>query len=252
MEKGDQLRILTGRTAQQPPEPPKGTRRVRWKADALKERLARLFRRGAKREDGRERVRVRAARSGPHLTFGERLIRNSAVACALLLTLMAVRNVDKPWSNRLTESIRSAVSMRVDWDNTLGRLSFVRALMPDSALVFLNLSDGETLCAPVEGVLRHAYSADQPWLEYACEADTPVRAAQAGTVRAVGRGAGEDYIVLLEHEQGESVYGYLASTGLQEGQQVNRGDELGKSSQRLYFEWREAGQSVDPGPRLGG
>ena len=76
--------------------------------------------------------------------------------------------------------------------------------------------------------------------------------AQAGTVTAVGRGAGSDYIVLVSHEGGESVYGYLASAGVQEGQQVEKGQELGKSSDRLYFEWREEGQSVDPAERLGG
>ena len=157
-----------------------------------------------------------------------------------------------PWSNRLTQSIRSAVSMRVDWDHTIGRLSFVRALMPDTALVFLNMGEGDALARPVEGTLSHAFSADQPWQEYACEADSPVSCAQAGTVTAVGRGAGSDYIVLVSHEGGESVYGYLASAGVQEGQQVEKGQELGKSSERLYFEWREEGQSVDPAERLGG
>ena len=108
----------------------------------------------------------------------------TAVACALLLTLMAVRNIDAPWSNRLTQSIRSAVSMRVDWDHTIGRLSFVRALMPDTALVFLNMGEGDALARPVEGTLSHAFSADQPWQEYACEADSPVSCAAAGTVTA--------------------------------------------------------------------
>ena len=239
MTNGEQLKILTGR---QPPEtqPEKKKRAEGWAS------RARFFR----REKRMNRPADKPA--APRLTFGERLIRNSAVACALLLTLMAVRNIDAPWSNRLTQSIRSAVSMRVDWDHTIGRLSFVRALMPDTALVFLNMGEGDALARPVEGTLSHAFSADQPWQEYACEADSPVSCAQAGTVTAVGRGAGSDYIVLVSHEGGESVYGYLASAGVQEGQQVEKGQELGKSSERLYFEWREEGQSVDPADRLGG
>ena len=34
--------------------------------------------------------------------------------------------------------------------------------------------------------------------------------------------------------------------------QLRLAQELGKSSERLYFEWREEGQSVDPAERLGG
>lgn len=235
MTNGEQLRILTERP-QQPPEA------------SSRKRPARL--RFLQRE--RKRPASRRVREKPRLTFGERLIRNSAVACALLLTLMAVRNMDAPWSNRVTQSIRSAISMRIDWDETIGRLSFVRALMPDTALVFLNMGEQESLCAPVEGTLTHAFSEEQPYLEYACDAETPVCAAQAGTVSAVGCGASGDYIVLLEHEEGESVYGYLSCAGVEVGQQVEKGAELGKSGERLYFEWREEGKSVNPEARLQG
>lgn len=234
MTNGEQLKILTRR---QPPDSPQPEQ---------KERAAR------RRFLPRRQSAPRADKPAPRLTFGERLIRNSAVACALLLTLMAIRNVDAPWSNRLTQSIRSAVSMRLDWDNTLGRLSFVRALMPDTALVFLNMGGDEALHAPVEGDKTHAFSEDQPWLEYACAQDSPVCCAQAGTVTAVGRGAGTDYIVLVSHEGGESVYGYLASACVEAGQALEKGQELGRSSERVYFEWREEGRSVDPGERLGG
>jgi len=196
------------------------------------------------------RKAARSEAGGSRLTFGERLIRNSAVACALLLSLMAARNIDRPWSNRLTQSIRSAVTMQIDWDEGLGKLRFVRALMPDAALVFLNLSDGEGLKTPVEGTLAHSFSEDQPWLEYRCETGSPVLAAQSGTITAAGQGAGGDWIILVQHEEGESMYGYLTSAALQVGQEVEKGGVLGQSSERLYFEWREAGSSVDPSQRL--
>lgn len=244
MTNGEQLRILTERPqAAEGARAHAGGRQAAWRKRGG-ELLHSLRKRPLRRLSGEKKK--------PRLSVGERLIRNSAVACALLLTLMAVRNLDTPWSNRITQSIRSAVSMRVDWDETIGRLSFVRALIPDTALVFLNMSDQDALKAPAEGTLRHAFSEDQPYLEYACEAGAPVRAAQAGTVSAVGCGAGGDYIVLMQHEQGESVYGYLASAQVEVGQQLEQGAEVGRSSERLYFEWREEGKSVDPRERLGG
>ncbi len=70
--------------------------------------------------------RRRTREQGEKLSAGERLVRNSAVACALLLTVMAMKNVDQPWSRQAVEGIRQAMTMRVDWDETLGKLSFVR------------------------------------------------------------------------------------------------------------------------------
>lgn len=190
-----------------------------------------------------------ADRTG-RLTFGERLIRNAAVACALLLTVMAVRNLHEPWSDRLTAGVRSAITMRVDWDHTLGRLSFVRALVPETALVFLNLGE-DSLGRPAEGPVRHAWSEEQPWLEISSAEGGQVWAAEAGTVSTVGQGASGDWIVLVSHEAGESVYGYLKEAAVKPGQAVARGECLGRSGERLYFEWREEDKSVDPSGRMG-
>ena len=52
-----------------------------------------------------------------------------------------MRNIHAPWSDAAVDGIRQAVTMRVDWDESIGRLSFVRALVPEAALVSLNLDD---------------------------------------------------------------------------------------------------------------
>ena len=198
----------------------------------------------------RPRVRPRAA-----LTAGEKLIRNTAIAGAVLLCVLAVRNVNQPWSEAAISGIRQAVTMRVDWDESIGRLSFVRALVPDTALVFLNLSQEADLLPPVNGQITHGYSGEQPWLEYGCAAGAPVLAAADGRVTAAARGMGGDWIVLIEHDGGaETLYGYLAEALVQPGQSVAAGDVIGRAADaadaRLYFELREGYSAADPTARI--
>lgn len=200
------------------------------------------------------RQRKQEAKDGP--TAGEKLLRNTAVACALMLSVMALKNVDQPWSRKVTEGVRQAMTMRIDWDETLGRLSFVRSLVPETALVFLNLGGQADLSAPVRGEIAHEYTEQQPWLEYSCGAAQPVYSAMKGVVTAVGAGAGGDWIVLIQDADGrETVYGYLANVYVEVGQAVEAGQQVGATSDeensRLYFEFREDGAAVDPGARIG-
>ena len=198
-----------------------------------------------------------AKRARPKLTLttGEKLIRNTAIAGAAFLCVLAVRNIDQPWSDTAINGIRQAMTMRVDWDESIGRLSFVRALVPETALVFLNLDSRADLLPPVSGAATHAWSEEQPWLEYAPEPGAPVAAAAEGVVTASAQGMSGDWIVLIEHDGGrETVYGYLASANVRVGQAVGAGDVIGFARQepnaRLYFELRENGQPADPTERF--
>lgn len=187
-------------------------------------------------------------------SMAEKLLRNTAVACALLLTVMSLKNVDQPWSRKVTEGLRQAMTMRIDWDETLGRLSFVRALMPETALVFLNLGDAD-LTAPAAGEIVHEYLPEQPWIEYSCPAAEQVLAATDGVVTAAGQGAGGEWIVLILSEEGvETVYGYLDCVYVQAGQTVRAAQQIGATKNqdpsRLYFEVREEGEPVDPSGRI--
>ena len=197
--------------------------------------------------------RPRTAQGG--MTPGERLLRNTAVACALLLTVMSLKNVDQPWSRKMTEGVRQAMTMRIDWDETLGRLSFVRALVPETALVFLDLGERADLTAPVSGEISHEYTEGQPWIEYACESAQQVLAASDGVVTAAGQGAGGDWIVLIQSEGGmETVYGYLESVYVRAGQEVKAAQQIGATAgsgeSRLYFELRKNGEAINPVGRM--
>lgn len=197
----------------------------------------------------------RRSREPQPLTNGEKLIRNTAVSCALLLSVLALKNVDQPWSRKATEGVRQVVNMRIDWDDTLGKLSFVRALVPDTALVFLNLGSGMDMNRPVNGQVVHEFTAQQPWLEFRCPAREAVCAALSGTVEAVGQGAGNDWIIMIRGEEDtEAVYGYLSEAYVQVGQKVEAGELIGmtadEENSRFYFELQENGSPSDPSGRM--
>ncbi len=193
----------------------------------------------------------RAGSPRPKLSAGDRMLRNTAVACALLLGVLALGNIRQPWAMRASETVQRALTMHIDLDSSIGRLSFVRVWMPESALVFFNLDGGAELAAPVSGELKHAYSDDQPWLLFACPEDSPVCAAADGTVTAVSELSGGSTGVLIDHGEGmETVYAYLSSASVQPGDAVSRGQALGQSAAQLYFELRQSEAAVDPTERM--
>ena len=194
----------------------------------------------------------RAGSPRPKLSAGDRMLRNTAVACALLLGVLALGNIRQPWAMRASETVQRALTMHIDLDSSIGRLSFVRDWMPESALVFFNLDGGAELAAPVSGELKHTYSDDQPWLLFACPEDSPVCTAADGVVTAVSELSGGSTGVLIDHGEGmETVYAYLSSASVQPGDAVSRGQALGQSAAQLYFELRQSEAAVDPTERMG-
>jgi murein hydrolase activator len=90
-------------------------------------------------------------------------------------------------------------------------------------------------------------------IEIAADEDTPVRAIHGGSVGFAGPFTGFGTLVILDHgRNGYSLYGYLASTALEQGQAVETGAEVGRvglapaGPPTLYFEMRIDGRSVNP------
>ena len=194
--------------------------------------------------------RPRQRRQRRKLTRTDRLLRNTAYACALLLGVLALGNVEQPWAKKASDTVERALTMRIDLDDSLGELTFVRSLMPESALVFLNVSGGGAMTLPIDGTVAHAWSALQPWTMF--DGAGAVVSAGAGTVTAVSPLSGGLYGVLVDHGEGlESVYANLSEVNVAAGDAVNRGDALGAAANGLYFELRQGGESIDPVERLG-
>ncbi len=193
----------------------------------------------------------RGTRVASRLSAGDRLLRNSAIACAVLLGVLALGNLRQPWAQKAVEGIEQVLTMHINLDESLGQLTFVRELMPESALVFLNVSGGSELTPPAAGDVSHPWTALQPWVMFDC-AGASVRAVQSGTVTAVSRMSDGRQGVLVDHGNGlESVYAGLTEVTARSGEVVSRGEAIGTSGDGLYFELRSGGESVDPTERLG-
>lgn len=186
------------------------------------------------------------------LSFSDRLLRNSALACALLLAVLAMGNINQPWAQRTSQTIQRALTMHIDLDESIGQLSFVQKLMPESALVFFNIGAEAELFTPVQGELTHPYDDAQPWLMFTCPDDSIVHAVDAGTVTAISELSDGSIGVLIDHGSGrESVCAYMASISVQTGDVVARGQSIGLSGSMLYFEWRENEIPANPSEKMG-
>ncbi len=195
---------------------------------------------------------TRKIRIKTRLTFQERLLRNSFLACAILLGILALGNIQQPWAIKASQGIEQALTMKVDLDDTLGQLSFVQKLMPESALVFFNLSGDHELQRPVQGELTHPYSATQSWLMFSTDPGSSVCAVADGTIAAVSPLSDGSFGVLIDHGDGrESVTANIAQVFLETGDQVLQGGVIGTSADSVYFELRQNGENCDPTEMLG-
>lgn len=240
------LRIHTKAAPQQSP-PPGGRKKHRFTIHKVNRKS---FNAPAEPNPSASSVRHTIVRARPD--HGEKLLRNSAIACAVLLGILTLGNIDQPWAKKATEGIEKALTMHIDLDDTIGELTFVKELMPESALVFLNISGKDRLGNPVEGTLTHPWSDIQPWLMFECAKNKQVSAVDDGTVTAVSPASDGKTGVLVDHGNGlESVYAYLADAVVKNGDPVVRGQTLGTADKHMYFEWRVNGESIDPSELMG-
>lgn len=193
------------------------------------------------------RPEIKKAKPRKRVGFSERLLRNTAIACTMLLGVLTLKNVDAPWSQAAVSGIEAALTMRIDPDSSLGELSFVRSFLPESTLVFFDMSSSGPL-EPVEGTVVHKFMEGQPWTLYSADTGSAVRSALSGTVSGVSQIESGDWCVLIDHGGGtETMYAYLDKPQVGAGDKVARGEEIGKlCGDRLYYEYRYNGSSVSP------
>ncbi len=194
--------------------------------------------------------RTRERMSGG-IRLAERLLRDCALCTAAVLCVLAVGNINQPWARSVSSTVRSAVTM--DLDESLGRLQFVRNILPESALVFWNV--GQELPKyqqPATGRVVHTWKQSEPWLQYACEAQSVV-AADAGEVMAITQSDDQAYMVRIRHADGmETLYGDLAACIVREGEGLQAGQVIGTVDSSLFFEVRRDGKSLNPSGYLRG
>lgn len=184
---------------------------------------------------------------------GERLLRNMAVAGALVLCAVALRSGALPELSAATDAVLTAATDDSLLDDQLGRLSFVSALFPEATLVFGR--SGDALSMPVSGgLVVHAWSEREPYMTWRT-GDTTVRAAADGEVTGVYHGNGDERLVQVLGDDGLSCcYGNLGEVSVRTGEAVRAGDVVGTllPGEDFVLEVRRDGMSIDPALLLGG
>lgn len=179
---------------------------------------------------------------------GEHLMRNMAVASALLICAVALRSGALPELTPATDAVLAAAKDDSLLDDQLGRLSFVSALFPEATMVF-GMNDDDRLSIPVSGgMVVHAWSEAEPYMSWRTE-DSIVRAAGAGEVIGVYHGNGDERLVQVMGDEGMAcLYGNLKEISVRTGDAVATGDPIGTLQQGddLVLEVRRDGMSIDP------
>ena len=177
--------------------------------------------------------------------WGEHLARNLALAGMLVITIAAMRNAELPTG----ATVLTAVQQMIDgeWDDHLGKISFVGRFLPETVAVFFESAPNAELTAPCFGSLTHAWTEQEPYLGYQGE-DSRVFALAAGQVMSIYHGSDEEYILRVRHDDGlETMYYALASAAVSEGDAVSVSTCLGRAQPGgAVIEVRRAGRAIDP------
>ena len=176
------------------------------------------------------------------------LLKNLAVASALVLCAVTLRTGALPSLDDATDAILTAATDQSLLDDQLGKLSFVSSLFPEAVLVF-----GETqvpeLTLPVSGgVIVHAWSEQEPYTTFRANTSQAFSAI-AGEVSGVYHGNGDERLVQITNGDGIScLYGNLQDVCVQIGDSVQAGHQIGTilPGEDIAFEIRMDGHSIDP------
>lgn len=90
------------------------------------------------------------------------------------------------------------------------------------------------------------YCAGRRGIEYEVERGEPVRTAVTGVVSFAGMVGGVRYVVVRTREGALVTHGYLLDIGVSAGDLVERGDQVGHGTERLFIGVRIGGSYVDP------
>lgn len=183
---------------------------------------------------------------------GESLLKNLAVAAALVLCVVTLRTGAIPSLSDATDAVLTAATDQSLLDDQLGKLSFVSSLFPEAVLVF-GESNADFAMPVSGGVVVHAWSEAEPYMSWRTN-QSQVTSASDGEVIGVYHGNGDERLVQVVGNDGVAcLYGNLAEIAVKTGDWVSAGDILGEvmAGEDLVFEVRQDGISVDPGLYIG-
>ena len=174
-----------------------------------------------------------------------KLTRNTAFLMLLLVCLASIHNQQLPDGRTILTAVQSTVDQ--EWDESLGKITFVDNMMPQTLSVFFQEEQDYSLSLPCSGTLVHAWETHAPYVSF--NAKGAVTAIADGEVMSFSHDSTDQLSLRIRHENGlESVYYHLSSTPLREGDLVSAGDTVGvlQAGHNLVLDVRRNGLSIDP------
>lgn len=174
-----------------------------------------------------------------------KLTRNTAFLMLLLVCLASIHNQQLPDGRTVLTAVQSTVDQ--EWDESLGRITFVDNMMPQTLSVFFQEEETYSLSLPCNGTLVHLWETHAPYVSF--DTAGSVLAIADGEVMSLSHDSADQLSLRIRHENGlESVYYHLASTPLREGDMVSSGEAVGSLQEchNLVLDVRRNGLSIDP------
>lgn len=175
----------------------------------------------------------------------DRLMKNLAFSCGLMLVILALRTANQPESQTVFSALEAGVNTK--WDESIGKLSFVNSLLPEEIQEVWAQQESTVVFAPVQGQIIHAWSRQEPYIEMLGNG-SDVRAVADGEIMSIAHGEEEERIVRVRHKDGtEALYGNLSACFHEVGDMVYTGDPFARllEGKPLAFEYRKNGRSVE-------
>ena len=101
---------------------------------------------------------------GRRLLRADKLVRNLTVVGAMLLTVVAVKNAGSPNAQSVFGALQASTEM--EWDESLGKLSFVGGILPDGIQAVWSEKETITVFEPMAGDTVHAWSQSEPYMAF--------------------------------------------------------------------------------------
>lgn len=170
------------------------------------------------------------------------------MATLVLLTVVGVREAAAPGGSTVLEAVQTSIES--EWDENVGKLTYVGNMLTESVQVFGKSSRDDHLVSPVKAEAVQTFSANAPYLLYENAGD--VFAAASGEVLSLSHDDASRYTLRILHDNGlECLYYGLDSCVVQEGDLVDTSTLLGMSSGSAFaFEVRRSGKAIDAGAFL--
>lgn len=174
-----------------------------------------------------------------------KLTRNTAFLMLLLVCLASIHNQQLPDGRTVLTAVQSTVDQ--EWDDSLGKITFVDHMIPETLAVFFQTDENYILSLPCSGTLVHPWENHAPYLSF--DTSGNVSAIANGEVMSLSHDSADQLSLRIRHENGlESVYYHLASTPFREGDAVSAGETIGtlQDGHHLVLDVRRNGLSINP------